>query len=181
MLPACYQTTFHITGFYTPSETNFTGPKVTSTTETTGRGTQNWKQYNITSPVAARADFLQNLAIEGEGYLDNGTHVVANNHTVRETSSPVMITSTITTDNSTPQGTYAPLVDGESCAVTVGGPIPPKASIYIVNDQDQRSADDVVAGNESGGLYHIDLYCGFDQSYAETISENNDQVVLYNY
>jgi hypothetical protein len=181
MLPAHYRTQFHVTGYSTPCEANFSGPKVTATTQTTGRNTQNWKQYNITSPVAARSDFLGSVAIEGEGYLDNGTHVVAHNHTKQGTSNPIMITCTISTDNQKPQGSYAPLVDGQSCAVTAGGPIPPKATVYIVNDQDQRSADDTVAGNEKGGLYHIDLYCGFDKHYADTISEDNDDVLLYNY
>jgi hypothetical protein len=180
MLPAYYQSTFTVTGYYTPNETTFSGPTVTSTTLTTGYGTSRWKQYNISSPVAAKADFLQAVAIEGEGYLANGTHIVAHNKTQIGTSSPRLIKSTIVTDTQQPQGTYAPLVDGQSCAVTVGGPVPPKALIYVVDDQDQRSADEVVAGNELGGLYHIDLYCGFDKSYAGTISET-DHVVLENY
>jgi hypothetical protein len=52
--------------------------------------------------------------------------------------------------------------------------------VYLVEDQDERSADDIVAGNEQGGLYHIDLYCGFDKTYASTISKT-DHVVLESY
>jgi hypothetical protein len=176
MLPAYYRSKFHITGYSTPCEANFSGPKVTSTTQMSGSGSSR-KQYNITSPIAAKSDFLGSVAIEGEGYLESGTHVVAINHTEQGTSNPIIVDCTITTDNQKPQGTYAPLVDGQSCAVTASGPIPPHATIYIIEDDDERSADDKVASNEEGGFYHIDLYCGFNKTYADSISKD-EHVVL---
>lgn len=180
MLPAHYQSTFSITGFYTPSEANYAGNKVTSTSEPTGRGRQR-KLYHITSDVSAIEGFLQRVAVEGEGYLADGRHVVAVNHSVPGTQNPIQINSHISVDNGRPHGKYGPLVDGVSCAVTLNGPIPPNAKIYIIEDKTLRSADDRVDKIQIGGAYHVDLYCGFDEAKANSITEVGRNIVLLSY
>jgi hypothetical protein len=119
MLPAIYRTQFAITGYYTPNEINFSGNKVTNTMKTTGSSLNpgTYKRYIITSSVAAREGFLQAIAIEGEGYLENEQHVHVNNVTRVGTSNPILIDSTVVPDNDTPQGKWGALVNNDSCAI----------------------------------------------------------------
>ena len=76
---------------------------MTHTTLTTGRGTTGERLYDITSPQPAKSDFLQSIAVEGEGYFADSTHAVAHNHTIPGTIRPIETTSTITVDDAPPK------------------------------------------------------------------------------
>lgn len=179
MLPALYRDSFHITGYYTPNENDFSGSVVSSTSITTGTGPSR-KHYTISSSKAGKSGFLKNVAIEGEGYFSDGTHAVVSNHTETGTSDPVEITSTITTNSSPPAGLggTTPLVAGSSCATT-GAVIPDHSTINVLGTG-VRSADDRVSATETGGDYHIDLYYGYDKAAAELVSATAN-VVLASY
>jgi len=182
MLPAIYRDEFHITGYYTPNEVDFSGSKVTETTVYTGSGATR-KRYDITSTKSGKEAFLKNIAIEGEGYFDDGLHAVVSNHTQTGTSNPIVVSCTVTTNSEPPMGTGQRPLTATSCAIVRSGgqgvKIPDAASINVLG-RDNREAIDRVAGNESGGAYHIDLYMGFDRTAAQLISENR-KVVLNSY
>ena len=184
MLPAFYKNTFHVTGYYTPNEDDFSGTSTTSTTLNTGSGSTA-KHYNITSSASAKSGFLQAVALEGEGYLHSGTHVTTSNITETGTSNPTIIDSTITTDSNVPKASDGSnLVANTSIAIVRDGSgngivIPEAASVNVIG-HGNRLATDRVAGNETGGNYHIDLYCGTNKSTADGISED-DNVVLNSY
>jgi hypothetical protein len=188
MLPALYKNQFHLTGYYTPSEADarWTGPKVTNTTVRIARNTPDEQLYTITSPRAAKRDFLRSLAIEGEGFLDDNTHVISQNVTTPGTSNPIETTSTIVIDNGQPKGTRnRNLVVDSSCAITRdpsnGVVIPDAATLHIVGQAGEWSAiDRVKLINSAGGHYHIDLYKGTDRAAAEGINTDAD-VILVDY
>jgi hypothetical protein len=184
MLPALYKNQFHITGYSTPIESDprFTGARVNHTTLTTGSGATR-RVYDITSPRAAKSDFLRSLAVEGEGYFEDGTHAVVSNRTTPGTSNPIETTTTITTNNLRPKGTRnRDLVADSSCAITRisgnGIVIPDAASVHVVGQTGDWSAIDQVSSTETGGVYHIDLYKGFDRAAADLISADTDVILL---
>ena len=184
MLPALYKNQFHITGYSTPSEgdSRFTGARVTHTTLTTGSGATR-RVYDITSPRAAKSDFLKSIAVEGEGYFEDGTHAVVSNRTTPGTSNPIETTTTITTNNLRPKGTRnRDLIADSSCAITRssgnGIVIPDAVSVHVVGQAGNWSAIDQVSSTETGGVYHIDLYKGFDRAAADLISADTEVILL---
>ena len=184
MLPALYKNRFHITGYSTPSESDpsFSGARVNHTTLTTGSGAT-MRVYDITSPRAAKADFLQSIAVDGEGYFADGTHAVVSNQTTPGTSNPIETITTITTNNLRPKGTRnRDLVADSSCAITRssgnGIVIPDAATVHVVGQAGNWSAIDLVSSTETGGVYHIDLYKGFDRAAADLISADTDVILL---
>lgn len=186
MLPALYKNIFHITGYFTPSESDprFTGPLVTRTTLFTGSGTTQ-RRYDITSSRAAKEDFLKSIAVEGEGYFSDGTHAVVSNRTTPGTSNPIETTTTVTSDNLPPKGTRnRNLVANSSCAIVRnsstgdGIVVPDAATLQIVGQSGRWSAIDRVSGTETGGTYHIDLYKGFDRVAANMISVDTEVILL---
>jgi hypothetical protein len=175
MLPAVYRTSFAITGYFTPREVSG-GVKVDAAELTTQNPS---KRYIITSAHSGRVEFLRKVAIEGEGYFDDGSHAAATNHTRPGTSDPIIIDSTITIDTTQPTGsTGATLVADSSCAV-VFTVIPKSAQIEIAG-YGGRSAVDTVSSSQTGGVYHIDLYKGFDETAANQISDTRS-VTLNSY
>jgi hypothetical protein len=186
MLPALYKNTFHITGYFTPSESDprFTGSLVTSTTLFTGSGSTR-RRYDITSSRAAKEDFLKSIAVEGEGYFSDGTHAVVNNQTQPGTSNPIVTTTTVTSNNLPPKGTRnRNLVANSSCAIVRnpntgdGIVVPDAATLQIVGQQGRWLAIDRVSSTETGGTYHIDLYKGFDRVAASMISADTEVILL---
>lgn len=187
MVPALYKNSFHITGYYTPSESDprFTGALVTTTTLTTGKGTPTWRMYTITSSRAAKEDFLKSIAVEGEGYFSDGTHAVVNNRTESGTSNPIETTTTITSNTLPPKGTRnRNLVANASCAIVRnpstgdGIVVPDAATLQLVGQAGRWSAIDRVSDTETGGYYHIDLYKGFDRVAAGMISTDTEVILL---
>ncbi len=183
MLPALYKNRFHITGYYTPNETDYSGPKVTSATLTTSSGTPREKVYTITSGKSAKRDFLQAIAVEGEGYFDDSTHAHVNNSA--SGTQPINVTTTVTSDNEHPKGIKdRDLVADSSCAIarasnSQGTVIPDKGQVFIVGQGDTNwSAVDRVASDEAGGVYHIDLYKGANRTAANQISADTDVILI---
>ena len=183
MLPALYKNQFHITGYYTPNEVDYSGPKVTSASLTTSSGTPREKLYTITTSRAAKRDFLQAIAVEGEGYFDDNTHAHVNNSA--SGTQPVNVTTTVTSDNEHPKGIKnRDLIADSSCAIarannSDGTVIPDLGQVFIVGQGDNNwNAVDRVASDEAGGVYHIDLYKGANRAAANQISTNTDVILI---
>ena len=113
----------------------------------------------------------------------SSTTSVVSNRTTPGTSNPIETTTTITIDNLRPKGTCdRDLVADSSCAVTRtsgnGIVIPDAASVHVVGQAGNWSAIDQVSSTETGGVYHIDLYKGFDRAAADLISADTEVILL---